>query len=320
MLRFAFIAALSIQALPSLAQQPAYPSGPVSLVVPFGPGGGTDLIGRLFAKPFAAALGGSVAVMNRPGAGTVVGTSLVANSPRNGQMLLLNGSTLTYHPAMYKSLPYNVKKDLVPLAFISDQPYALLVTKDFPARTLGELVELAKKSPGEIPYGSAGVGSAMHLSAELLWEKLGIKMLHVPYPGTGQAMTDLVAGRVKAVYTTAAGATAMLRAGTVRALGVSSAQRLATLPNIPTLAESGLPGYQHGSWMALFAPAGTPAPIVEQISRATSKALADPELIEQFAAQGLEVKTGGPDEVKKFFDAEVDRWSEVIKAAGIEPQ
>lgn len=314
---FLWIAAT--HAPPTLAD-PKYPSGPVSIVVPFGPGGGTDLIARLFAKPFSQELGDSVIVKNRAGAGTTIGTAFVAHSPRDGLTLLLNGSTLTYHPAMYKSLPYDVKKDLLPVAFISDQPYALLVNKDFPAKTLNDLVELARKSPGQIPYGSAGIGSAMHLSAELLWEKLGIQMLHVPYPGTAQAMNDLIGGRVKVLYTTAAGATAMVNSGTVRALGVSSAKRLATLPDVPTIAESGFPGYQQGSWMALFAPAGTPAPIVKQLAQATDKALADPALIKEFAAQGLETKTGSPDEVKQFFDAEVDRWTGVIKAAGIEPQ
>ncbi|HEY0295779.1 MAG TPA: tripartite tricarboxylate transporter substrate binding protein [Bordetella sp.] len=305
--------------LPAMAD-PSYPSGPVTLVVPFGPGGGTDLIARLFAKPFAQAIGGSVIVRNHGGSGTTIGTAYVAHSRPDGLTLLLNGSTLTYHPAMYKSLPYDVKKDLIPIAFISNQPYALIVNKDFPAKTLGDLVALAKQSPGQIPYGSAGIGSAMHLSAELLWENLGIKMLHVPYPGTGQAMNDLIAGRVKAVYTTAAGAAGMVRAGTVRALGVSSPQRMATMPDVPTIAESGLPGYQHGSWMALFAPAGTPPAVVEQIAQATNKALADPELIRQFTAQGLETKIGSPTEVKQFFDKEVDRWTGVIKAAGIEAQ
>jgi tripartite-type tricarboxylate transporter receptor subunit TctC len=311
---------LGLMQLSPAVAQPKYPAGPISLVVPFAPGGGTDMIGRIFAKPFAEDIGGTVIVKNRAGAGTTVGTEFVAHAAKDGQTLLLNGSTLTYHPSMYKSLPYDVKKDLLPIAFISDQPYALLVNKDFPAQTLADLVAMAKKTPGDIPYGSAGIGSAMHLSAELLWEKLGIQMLHVPYPGTAQAMNDLIAGRVKVVYTTAAGATGMLRAGTVRALGVSSAKRLESLPGVPTIAESGLAGYEQGSWMALFVPAGTPAPVVNQISQATNKALKDPWLIGQFEAQGLEVKTGTPEQVKRFFDAEVDRWTGVIKAAGIEPQ
>lgn len=310
---------VAVYALPSAAQT-QYPSGPVTLVVPFAPGGGTDLIARIFSKPFSQALGASVVVRNIGGAGTTIGTTNVANSPKNGLTLLLNGSTLTYHPAMYKSLSYDVKKDLVPVAFISDQAYALLVNKDLPVKTLSDLVELAKKSPDPIPYGSAGVGSAMHLSAELLWDKLGIKMLHVPYPGTSQAMNDLIGGRVKVLYTTAAGATGMVKSGSVRAIGVSSPVPLSTLPGVPTIADSGLPGYQHGSWLALFAPAGTPAPILNQIAKATHTALQDPELIKQFAAQGLETKTGSQDEVKRFFDAEVDRWAGVIKAAGIEPQ
>ncbi|WP_158215376.1 Bug family tripartite tricarboxylate transporter substrate binding protein [Candidimonas nitroreducens] len=318
---FSLLAAAAIHTPASAADtNTTYPAGPVSIVVPFGPGGGTDMIARIFAKPFSKELGQSVVVRNRGGAGTTIGTAFVAHSAPDGLTLLLNGSTLTYHPAMYKKLPYDVKKDLIPIAFISDQPYVLVANKDFPAKTLGELVAMAKKDPGQIPYGSAGIGSAMHLSAELLWEKLGIKMMHVPYPGTGPAMTDLMGGRVKVVYTTAAGATGMVRSGAVRALGVSSLKRLDTMPDVPTIAESGLPGYQFGSWMALFAPAGTPPAVVNRISQATAKALTDPELLKQFAAQGLETKTGTPEEVKQFFDAEVDRWSGVIKAAGIQPQ
>ncbi len=317
-------AILGLAALAAFTTVPAraadYPAGPVTLIVPFGPGGGTDLIGRIFAKPFSAALGESVVVRNVPGAGTTIGTAQMARSRPDGQTLLLNGSTLTYHPAMYKTLQYDVKKDLLPVAFISDQPYALLVNKDFPAKTLTELVEMAKKSPGDIPYGSAGVGSAMHLSAELLWEKLGIKLLHVPYPGTGQAMNDLLAGRIKVLYTTAAGATAPVKAGTVHALGVSSTKRLDTMPDVPTIAEAGLPGYQHGSWISLFVPSATPAPIIDKIVKATDTALNDPELHAQFAAQGLEIRRGKPQEIKRFFDEEVDRWAGVIKAAGIEPQ
>jgi len=320
LLRLTCCSLVALSTLSVTAQAAEYPTGPITLVVPFGPGGGTDLIGRVFAKPFSAALGESVVVRNVPGAGTTIGSAQVARARPDGHTLLINGSTLTYHPAMYKTLPYDVKKDLLPIAFLSDQPYTLLVNKDFPAKTLAELVEMAKKSPEDIPYGSAGVGSAMHLSAELLWEKLGVKLLHVPYPGTGQAMTDLVAGRIKALYTTAAGATGPLKAGTVRALGVSSAQRLDTMPDVPTIAEQGLPGYQHGSWISLFIPSSTPAPVIDKIIRATDTALDDPELQSQFAAQGLEVRKGKPQEVKQFFDEEVDRWAGVIKAAGIEPQ
>lgn len=302
------------------AASAAYPAGPVSLVVPFSPGGGTDLVARVFAKPFSQELNGSVVVRNHGGAGTTIGTAYVAHSAPDGQTLLLSGSTLTYLPAMYKSLRYDVKKDLIPVAFVSDQPYALLVNKDFPAKSLGDLIALAKQSPGQIPYGSAGIGSAMHLSAEMLWQKSDIKMLHVPYPGTGQAMNDLIAGRVKVVYTTAAGAMGMIQTGTVRVLAVSSSRRLPTLPDVPTLTESGLKGFTQGSWLAIFAPGGTPASTVEKISAATNKALSDPQLIKQFAAQGLETKTGTPAEIKTFFDGEVDRWTSVIKAAGIEPQ
>lgn len=318
MLSGALIAVLATWSHVSSAQE--YPSDTVSLVVPFAPGGGTDFIARVFAEKFAGHLGGTVVVDNRAGAGTTVGTAYVANSAPDGHAILMNGSTLTFHPALFKSLPYDLKTDIKPVAFVSEQPYVLLVNNDFPAETLEQFVELAKETPGRIPYASAGVGSAMHLSAELLWRELGIEMLHVPYPGTGAAMNDLLAGEVKAIYTTATGAAEMLAAGTVRALGISSEERSDALPDLPTIAELALPGYSHTSWIALFVPAATPDDVVARISEATLKTLEDPQLQEQFATQGLSVRTGTPEEAQQFFLAEIDRWTEIIQAAGVEAQ
>ncbi|MEO3388398.1 tripartite tricarboxylate transporter substrate binding protein [Mesorhizobium sp. CAU 1741] len=297
-----------------------YPSDTVSIVVPFGPGGGTDFIARAFADKFAQNLGGTVVVDNRAGAGTTVGTAYVANSAPDGHTILMNGSTLTFHPALFKSLPYDLESDIKPIAFVSEQPYVLLVNNDFPADTLDEFVDLAKASPGTIPYASAGVGSAMHLSAELLWRELGVEMLHIPYPGTGAAMNDLLAGEVKAIYTTATGAAEMLNAGTVKALGISSAERSDALPDLPTIAELSLPNYSHTSWIALFVPAATPDDVVAKISEATLKTLDDPQLQEQFATQGLSVRRGTPAEAQAFFLSEIERWTEIIRAAGVEAQ
>jgi tripartite-type tricarboxylate transporter receptor subunit TctC len=284
------------------------------------PGGGTDVVGRIFAQKFSEAIGQTVIVENRPRAGTMIGTAYVARSVPDGLTLLINGSALAYHPSIFKSLPYDIKKDLIPVAFISEQPYVLLVNRDFAANSIDDLVALAKEQPGRIPYASAGVGSAMHLAAELLWSDLGIKMLHIPYRGTGPAMTDLLAGEVKVIYTTATGAADMVRAGQVKALGISSAERSPTMPDVPTIAEAALPGYQHSSWLALFAPGGTPDAILKAISDAAAKALHDPELATRFAAQGLSVRIGSPEELRTFFQQEVHRWAPVIKAAGIEPQ
>lgn len=304
----------------SVAAPANYPAGPVSLVVPFSPGGGTDFVARAFANSLSSTLGDTVVVRNQGGAGTTIGTGFVARSAPNGQTLLLSGSTMTYLPAMYKSLTFDVKKDLTPVAFVSDQPYALLVNKDFPASSLSDLIAQAKQSPGQIPYGSAGIGSAMHLSAAMLWQKAGIDLLHVPYPGTGQAMNDLIAGRIKVVYTTAAGAMGMIKAGTVKALAVSSARRLSVLPDIPTLSEAGLNGFTQGSWLAVFAPGKTPPGTINKISDAVHRALSDPHLVQQMESQGLEIKTGTPAQIKTFFDNEIDRWTAVIQAAGIKPQ
>ena len=316
----ALVAAAMFAFIAPVKAQDKYPSRPITLVVPFDAGGGTDLVARIFAQKLSEALGQTVIVENRPRAGTVIGTAYVARSAPDGLTLLINGSTLAYHPSIFKSLPYDINKDLIPVAFISEQPYALVVNKDVAVNSIDDLVALAKKQPGEIPYASAGIGSAMHLAAELLWSRLGIKMLHVPYRGTGPAMTDLLGGQVKVMVTTATGAADMVRAGQVKALGISSAERSPTMPDVPTMAEVALPGYQHSSWLALFAPRGTPDAIIKTISEATTKALHDPELATRFAAQGLSVRIGSPEELRTFFQQEVRRWAPVIKAAGIEPQ
>jgi Uncharacterized protein conserved in bacteria len=307
-------------AVASVAAAQQYPSGPVTLVVPFGPGGGTDYIGRTFAEALSEVLGESVIVENVAGAGTTIGTAQVANSEPDGLTILVNGSTLAYHPALFDSLPYDVSTDLRPIAFLTEQAYVLLVNNDSEAHSIADLVAMATAAPDTIPYGSAGVGSAMHLSAELLWSELGIDLLHIPYPGTSAAMNDLLAGEIEVVYTTATGGVDMVAAGEVRALGISSLEPSSAMPDVPTIASDAVPGYEHTSWIALFVPADTPEDIVQAIYTATTQALENPALVEAFTSRDLSIRHGTPEEVKTFFDGEVARWGSVIEAAGIEPQ
>jgi tripartite-type tricarboxylate transporter receptor subunit TctC len=300
------------------ARADGYPVRPVTLVVPFSAGGGTDIIGRILAHELSAQLGQSVIVDNRGGAGTAIGTNVVAKAKPDGYTILLNGSTLTFHPALLKHPPYDVARDLRPVTFVSHQPYVLVVTNNFPAHSLGELVARAKAEPGTITYASAGTGSAMHLAAELLWRKLGIEMVHVPYKGTGPATADVISGEVKAMVTTAAGAADMVKAGRMRALGISSAARSPATPDLLTFAEAGFPGLEAASWTALFVPAATPEPVVATLHDAAVRALAAPALQEKFAGLGLDVRTGTVAETGAFVRDEIVRWTAIIQAAGIE--
>ncbi|MEQ9811535.1 MAG: tripartite tricarboxylate transporter substrate-binding protein [Azospirillaceae bacterium] len=313
------VAAIVALAMSSLVSAQDYPGGPVTLVVPFSPGGGTDYVGRVVAEELSAVLGESVVVENVPGAGTTIATEQVANAEPDGLTILINGSTLAFHPALFETLPYDVDADLRPVTFLTEQPYVLVVNNDFPAESIADLVALAEADTDAIPYGSAGVGSGMHISAEFLWSELGIDLLHIPYPGTSAAMNDLLAGEISVLYTTASGGEAMISAGEVRALGISSLERSDALPEVPTIAETAIPDYEHTSWLALFVPAETPDAVVAGIHAAVAEALSAPDVLQAFADRGLSVRSGSLENVAVFFDREVERWGGVIESAGIEP-
>jgi|RhiMethySRZTD1v2_1073278.scaffolds.fasta_scaffold00637_7 tripartite-type tricarboxylate transporter receptor subunit TctC len=297
-----------------------YPSQDLTLIVPYSAGGGTDLMGRVYAENLSKHLGQTVIVDNRVGAGSTIGTAAVSHAAPDGYTLLFNGSSLTFHPGLFQSLPYDLKKDLKPIAILAGQSFVLYANRDFPANNIEELVAIAKKSPGTIPYASVGVGSSAHLASELLWDKLGIKLSHIPFPGTPQAMNDLLAGEVDLLYTTISGGADMLRAGKVKALGISGAQRSPVLPDLPTIAEQGLPGYTFTSWLAIFVPSATPDDVVAKLAKATEQVVADPEVRAQFEAQGLDVQSSTPESAEKFFVEEIDRWTKTIHAVGIDPQ
>lgn len=294
--------------------------GPVTIIVPFEAGGGTDLIGRIFSSALAGKIGQPVVVENRGGAGTTIGTRYAARAAADGRVLLFNGSPLAYHPALFRTPLYDVTTDFIPISLISSQPYVLLVNNDYPADTVADLVELAKSDPNVIPYGSAGTGSGMHLSSELLFSTLEIGLLHIPYTGTGPALNDLMAGEIKVLLTTTAGAAEMVRAGSVKALAVTSLERVPSMPDVPTLNETILPGYEIGSWIGLFAPRDTPTEMVDALSAAAREVLSDPEVVAQFQQQGLIATPTTSEEAKEFFLSEVTRWKPIIEGAGIEQQ
>jgi tripartite-type tricarboxylate transporter receptor subunit TctC len=317
--RIALLACLLAYTSTVFAQ--TYPTGPLTLVVPFAPGGGTDFIGRVLSESLGAQLGQRVIVDNKGGAGTVIGTNAVARAKPDGQTMLVNGASMAFFPALFKDLPFDPARDLHMVTVVSEQPYVLTVTQSFPPRTLKEFIALAKARPGEISYVSAGIGSGTHLASELLWQELGVKLLHIPYKGTAPAVADLAAGFVQVMYTTAAGASGMIKSGRIRALGVSSAKRISSMPYIPTIAESGVKNFKQVSWIALFVPAATPRSTMDKLRTATVAALSSADVRSKFETQGLEpAYSRSLEEAQRFYQMEAARWASVIKATGIKPQ
>lgn len=316
-----FVLAIALwgAAAPAMAQ--TYPDHPMRLVVPFAAGGGTDFLGRVFAKALSQATGQAVIVDNRGGAGTIIGIDAVSKSKPDGYTLLVNGSTMSFIPSLFKTLPFDVAKDLLRVTVISEQPYVLVVTNSLPAKTLAEFVEQAQAKPDSLAYVSAGIGSATHLASELLWKELGVKLVHIPYKGTSPAVADLVSGKVQVMYTTLAAAAELIKSGQVRPLAISSEQRSATLPNVPTVAESGKPGFTQASTMSIYVPSATPRPVVEKLYAAAIKAVSTDEVRNQFKVEGMQVVTSKSlEEADRLQKEEIAHWAGIIKSAGIEPQ
>jgi tripartite-type tricarboxylate transporter receptor subunit TctC len=317
--RRSIIAALAGAAL--LAASPvaaqAYPERPVRVVVTFPPGGGADNIARFLAEPMSKALGQRVVVENRAGANGVIGVDHVAKAAPDGYTLLLgSGGATTISPHLAK-LPYDPLKDLAPISMIATNDGLLLVHPSFPATNVKEFIEVLKKAPGKYSFGSSGAGGPTHLAGELFKQQAGVDMQHVPYKGDGPAIADLIAGHIPIMVTVLATAAPHLRTGRVQAIAALGANRFPQLPQVPTLIESGFPGFTAGSWFGLYAPAGTPAAVVAKVNEAVRGALADPQLKEQFALQGSEPVYSTPAELEKYLRNEYEKWGKVITEAKI---
>ena len=302
-------------ALPAQAQ--TYPARPLRMIVPTAPGGGTDFTGRLVALKLSETLGQQVVVENRGGGGGSVGADNAAKATPDGYTLLL-GSIATHavNPALYKKLPYDHIKDFAPVSLIGTVPNVLVVHPSLPVKTFAEFVTYAKANPGKINYGSSGVGSPPHLSMELLRSLTGINLVHVPYKGAGPALADLLGGQVQSMCTSLAGQITYIRAGRVRALGVTTAKRNPQLPDVPTIVESGVPGYEVTIWHGVFAPAKTPAAIVQKLNAEMNKALNAPEMKERMAQQGMDPAPSTPAELAAFVKAESAKWTKAAKDSG----
>ncbi len=294
-----------------------YPSRPLRLIVPTAPGGGTDFTGRLVAAKLSESLGQQVVVENRGGGGGSVGADNAAKSTPDGYTLLL-GSIATHavNPALYKKLPYDHLKDFAPVSLIGTVPNAMVVHPSVPVKSMQEFIAYAKANPGKINYGSSGVGSPPHLSMELLRSMTGINLVHVPYKGAGPALADLLGGQMQAMCTSLAGLINFIKSGRVRALGVTTAKRNPQLPDVPTIVESGIPGYEVTIWYAVFAPVATPKAIVQKLNTEMVKALNSQEMKERMALQGMDPAPSTPAELTAFVKIETAKWAKAAKDSG----
>jgi tripartite-type tricarboxylate transporter receptor subunit TctC len=314
---FSAVAVLLALAAPAAAED--YPSRPVRLIIPFPAGGSNDVVGRLVAHQLSQRLGQQVYVDNRGGAGGVIGTEAAANAPPDGYTLLIVSIAHAVNPALYK-LPYDPVKAFAPVAIFATGPNVLAVNPVLPANSVKELVALAKAKPGELEYASAGIGSFQHLGGELFKLTAGVRLLHVPYKGGGPAMQDVISGHLKIVFSSLIQTTPFIQSGQLRALGVGGRVRSPVLPNVPTIAEAGVPGYEANNWWGMVAPAGTPAPIVEKLHGAIQAVLKSSELQQAFAREGATAIEMTAVEFGKYIETETAKWGRVVKESGIQAQ
>jgi len=294
-----------------------YPDKPVRIVVPYSPGGGGDVVGRPLAQELGKQLGASFFIDNRGGAGGNIGMEQVATSPPDGYTLVLAlTSQLAINQALYPKLRYDALKDFTPVTLLGSAPYFLAVSESLPVKTLAEFIKLAKDKPGALSYASTGNGSGLHLSMELLKSMAGIDLLHVPYKGGGAALGDLLSGNVQAMFVSYGAGSAHIKAGKIRVLAVTTGQRSPALPDVPTIAEAGVPGYESGVWYALLAPRGTPQEVINRLHDGSVAALQSKELRERYAADGVKAIGSAPEFLTRYIQTERVKWAEVVKRSG----
>jgi tripartite-type tricarboxylate transporter receptor subunit TctC len=313
-----FIAsAASLLTMPVRAQ--SFPSKGLQLIVPFAAGGAADIIGRVVSERLAAAYGQSVIVENRAGAGSNTGLAALAKSEPTGHVFGLASIALAVNPSLYRAMPFDPQKDLAPLTLALETPNIVIVPATSAIRSIGDLIAVAKARPGGLSYASAGSGSSLHLAAELFCQQAGVAMTHVPYRGSSPALQDLVGGRIDVMFDNASTALPQVAGGTARAIAVTTAKRVATLPAVPTVAEQGLPGYELANWWAFVAPAGTPAPVVAKISGDIRAVLQQDSTRQSFQAISGEIIASTPDALAAHLAAEIARWKLIVARASIAP-
>ena len=311
---FTALAALA----PGLAQAQAtaagYPNKPVRVLIAFTAGGTTDILARAVAQKLTEKLGQPFVIDNKPGGGGNIGTEMAVRAPADGYTLIVNSvGPMAVNQTLFKNLPYDPLKDLAPIVQLADVPNVLVVNNEVPAKTLEEFIAYAKASPGKLSYGSTGVGTSSHLSSYMLSQRIGADTLHVPYKGSG-ALNDLLAGRLQFMFATIPSVIQHIKAGKLRALAVSSGKPSRSLPGVPTVAERGFPGFEAGSWFGVFAPKGTPAPVIALLNKSINEIL--PTLEEQMVREGADPVGGSPEQLARFNQKEFEKWAAIVKASG----
>lgn len=299
-----------------LAQAQGYPGKPIRIVVPFPPGGGTDIVARILTQKLSESFGANFVIDNRAGAGGSIGTEMVAKAPPDGYTLGIVSGSHAINPGLYSKLPFDAVRDFAPVTMLVSGPGLLVVHPSLPVKTVKELIALAKGKPGQLNYASAGNGTPPHLAGELFKSMAGVDLVHVPYKGNTPAFVDLISGQVSLSFPTIPSALPHVQAGRLRALAVTSRKRSAVMPQLPTIAESGLPGYDTSSWFGMLAPAGTPREIVRKLQQESAKVLQLRDVREKLLSQGLEPVGSTPEEFAATIESEIAKWAKVVKASG----
>ena len=310
------LATVAFAAASSLAQAQAWPSRPVKLVVPFSPGGFTDVVARILGQKLTESLGQPVIIENKPGAGSTIGSDYVAKSKPDGYTLVMVSTTQVSSPWLYKAMPYDVFKDFTPIMKLVEGPYVLVANPKLPVKTVAELLALARAQPGKLDYASSGNGSAQHLVGAMFATMGGVNINHVPYKGSGQAMQDIVGGQVQLGFVGMPNALPYIPSGRLRALAVTTRKRSPDLPDVPTMDEAGIKGYDATIWLGLLGPAGLPRDIVTRLNSEITKALSSAETRKLILAAGVEVSTSSPEEFAALLRSEYDKWGKVVKETG----
>ncbi len=307
----------AVLALPGIAAAQAFPTKPIRIVVTYPPGGGADLMARLVAPKMSEVLGQPVVVENKPGASGQIGALDVARSAPDGYTLMLDASSFAVNPSLYSKLPYDPAKAFTPVAVVALFPNVLVVNPSFPAKDVKSLIAMAKAQPGKIAFASSGNGSAQHLSGELFKQQAHVDMTHIPYKGGGPALNDVIGGQVPLYFANMASGLPFVKAGKLRALGITASKRSAALPDVPTIAEEGLPGYEVYEWNAIFAPAGTPPQVIAKIAESIRHAVESQVVRERVASLGGEIPVSGPAQAAKFVQEQTELWGRVVRDAHI---
>lgn len=303
--------------LPWQAAAADFPQRPVRMIVPFAPGGGSDIVARILAQALGEDWHHPVVIDNRPGGGSTIGTAIAAKSPSDGHSLLVSSSAIVFSPALYKGLTFDVQRDLKPVSLLARQPSMLVVAQSVKASSVVQLIELAKSQPGKLSYGSAGIGSATHLGGELLRASAGVQLLHVPYKSAGLAMAALLSGEVQVLITNMATVLPHVKSGRVRTLGISSRARSPLAPDIPTVDESGLKGFEYDTWYAMLLPAGTPDALLSVLHRDSGRAMSRPSTQQQLTSNGISSVMSSPVELRDYLASELKKWDRIIRSQNV---